>query len=64
MTEFEQFKEFFDKYGVEYDAGNYTHPDDKSKSYINILGTYFEFKRGVFLHITEPEFDTIVERIK
>lgn len=64
MTEFEKFKKFFDKYGVNYEAGDYFHRDDKGKSYIQLVGDSLEFKDGTFTHMTDPEFDVIVERKK
>jgi hypothetical protein len=64
MTEFEKFKQFFDKYGVDYKADDYFSKEDKGKSYIQLVGDSLEFKDGIFTHMFEPEFDTVIKRKK
>lgn len=67
MTEYDKFKQFFNKYGVEYEAGEWFKSDDKQlskeKQFIEVLGMTFEFRDGVFSHLYEPEFDTKIERL-
>ena len=62
MTEFEEFKQFFDKYGVDYGAGDWVGTDDKGKSYIQLVNDSLEFKAGIFIYMTDNESDTTVER--
>ncbi len=63
MTEFEEFKEFFDKYGVDYEAGDYLNQKDSGKSYIQLASDYLEFKDGKFTHMSDTEFDVKIERL-
>ena len=62
MTEFEEFKQFFEQHGVSYEAGDYLFRDDKGKSYIQLIGDTLEFKDGKFTHMSDAEFDVTVER--
>ncbi len=64
MTEFEEFQQFFDKYGIDYGAGDWIGTDDKGKSYIQFAEGSLEFEDGIFTHIATTESDTIVERKK
>ncbi len=63
MTEFEEFKQFFDKYGVNYEAGTYLGRDNKGDSYIQLVNDSLEFKDGTFTHMSDSEFDVKVERL-
>jgi len=51
-TEFEEFKEFFDKHGVDYETGHY----DKRKSCITLFGTSLEFEDGRFIFMEDVDF--------
>jgi hypothetical protein len=63
MTEFEEFKEFFDKHGVNYEASDYLNRNKKGQSYILLVNDSLEFKDGIFTHMYGSEFDVKVERL-
>jgi hypothetical protein len=62
-NEFEKFKKFFDKHGVNYEAGTYLGRDNKRESYIQLVNDSLEFKDGIFTHMSDSEFDVKVERL-
>lgn len=55
MTEFEKFKKFFKKYGVEFSSREW--PNLPNCQFIDILGIKFEFEDSKFSYLYDRDYN-------